>query len=170
MVTGRIAGRIRAPLLRLEELADGDDEDADAAAGAASAQADLDLPEVPDGHGADEQLIRHREHLRGLLLGYDMGPHGGKIIDEYVAARTAAAADGHRQIAAELELIEVFTDLADLTSNGPWTAIDIHRDDDGLAVHSAREYFHTYLRSLDVERAGLPESFRTTLDQRICPG
>jgi acetyl-CoA carboxylase carboxyltransferase component/biotin carboxyl carrier protein len=158
-----------APLLRLEELADGDDEDADAAAGAASAQADLDLPEVLDGRGADEQLIRHQEHLRSLLLGYDMGPHGGKIIDEYVAARTAAAADGHRQIAAELELIEVFTDLADLTNNGP---SDRYRqsteDDDGLGhVHSAREYFHTYLRSLDVERAGLPESFRTTLTSAL---
>jgi acetyl-CoA carboxylase carboxyltransferase component len=30
-------------------------------------------------------------------------------------------------------------------------------------VHSAREYFHTYLQSLDVERAGLPETFQGRL-------
>ncbi len=33
-------------------------------------------------------------------------------------------------------------------------------------MHSAREYFHTYLQSLDVERAGLPETFQGRL-QRV---
>ena len=32
-----------------------------------------------------------------------------------------------------------------------------------LRVHSPREYFHTYLQSLDVERAGLPDAFRDRL-------
>ncbi|MGH3452013.1 MAG: carboxyl transferase domain-containing protein, partial [Haloechinothrix sp.] len=37
-------------------------------------------------------------------------------------------------------------------------------EDGGAAhVHSAREYFHTYLQSLDVERAGLSETFQTRL-------
>ena len=30
-------------------------------------------------------------------------------------------------------------------------------------VHSPREYFHTYLQSLDTERAGLPEAFQRRL-------
>ena len=30
-------------------------------------------------------------------------------------------------------------------------------------VHSPREYFHSYLRSLDVERAGVPEAFQAKL-------
>ncbi|GAB03749.1 ATP-grasp domain-containing protein [Gordonia amarae] len=157
-----------APLLRLEELSDGDDEDS--ADSAPSTQAELDLPETAGGRSSDELLVRHQEDLRSLLLGYDAGPHDGKIVvDDYVAARSAATADGHRQIAAELDLIEVFTDLADLTNIGP---SDRYRqsteDDDGLGhVHSAREYFHTYLRSLDVERAGLPESFRSTLTKAL---
>ena len=34
-------------------------------------------------------------------------------------------------------------------------------------MHSAREYFHTYLRSLDVERAGLPEAFKAKLAKAL---
>ena len=34
-------------------------------------------------------------------------------------------------------------------------------------MHSAREYFHTYLQSLDVERAGLPESFQAKLAKAL---
>ena len=30
-------------------------------------------------------------------------------------------------------------------------------------MHSPREYFHSYLQSLDVERAGVPESFQAKL-------
>ncbi len=54
----------------------------------------------------------------------------------------------------------MFADLAELTRNRPLSdeigAGDSH-------VHSAREYFHTYLQSLDVDRAGLPESFQAKL-------
>ena len=34
-------------------------------------------------------------------------------------------------------------------------------------MHSAREYFHTYLQSLDVERAGLPETFQAKLAKAL---
>ncbi|MEE3921481.1 hypothetical protein V2I01_34250 [Micromonospora sp. BRA006-A] len=34
-------------------------------------------------------------------------------------------------------------------------------------MHSAREYFHTYLQSLDVERAGSPDSFRARLAKAL---
>ncbi len=32
-------------------------------------------------------------------------------------------------------------------------------------MHSPREYFHSYLRSLDVERAGVPEAFQAKLER-----
>ena len=34
-------------------------------------------------------------------------------------------------------------------------------------VHSPREHFHTYLRSLDVEQEDLPESFRVRLARAL---
>ncbi len=56
----------------------------------------------------------------------------------------------------------MFADLSELTRNQP-AGEDISAEH---RVHSAREYFHTYLQSLDVERAGLPETFQGRL-QRV---
>ena len=53
----------------------------------------------------------------------------------------------------------MFADLSELTRNKP-AGEDISAE---RPVHSAREYFHTYLQSLDVERAGLPETFQGRL-------
>ena len=61
-------------------------------------------------------------------------------------------------------MLEVFADLCELTRNRP------HAGDGGPAgdgangaVHSPREYLHTYLHSLDVDRARLPQDFRVRL-------
>ncbi len=56
----------------------------------------------------------------------------------------------------------MFADLSELTHNRP-AGEDLSA---GRPVHSAREYFHAYLKSLDVERAGLPEMFQDSL-QRV---
>ncbi|MFF5258327.1 carboxyl transferase domain-containing protein [Actinomadura viridis] len=150
-----------APLLRLEPLADGDAGAEDASS---AASAELDLPAAPGSVPARERTTRGREDLRGLLLGFDVDPHDERrVLDDYLAARPAAAADGHRPVAEELELLEVFADLAELSLNRP-------AGEDGGGdghVHSAREYFHTYLQSLDVERAGLPEAFQAKLAKAL---
>ncbi|WP_280402714.1 carboxyl transferase domain-containing protein [Nocardia carnea] len=145
-----------APLLRLEPLAEDD------AAGdtAATASVVLDLPDAPAEVQPHERLTRGLQDLRSLLLGFDVDPHDDRrVLAEYLSARSAAVADNHRPLAEELDLMQVFADLAELSHNRP-------SDDDGGGrghVHSAREYFHTYLQSLDVERAGLPESYRAKL-------
>ena len=82
---------------------------------------------------------------------------------DYLAARRAATEAGQRPLADELELLDVFADLAELSRNRP-------AGEDGGGdghVHSAREYFHTYLQSLDVERAGLPEAFQARLAKAL---
>ncbi|WP_280457941.1 carboxyl transferase domain-containing protein [Nocardia carnea] len=145
-----------APLLRLEPLADDD------AAGETSAtvSVELDLPAESGQVLPHERMSRGRQDLRSLLLGFDVDPHDDRrVLDDYLAARRAAVADNHRPLAEELDLMQVFADLAELSHNRSF-------DDDGGGrshVHSAREYFHTYLQSLDVERAGLPESYRAKL-------
>ncbi|WP_067714121.1 ATP-binding protein [Nocardia yamanashiensis] len=145
-----------APLLRLEPIASEDDADAEAAA---TGTATLDLPDQAAPVRPHERLTRGLQDLRSLLLGFDVDPHDeGRVIADYLDVRRTVVSDHRRPLAEELELIEVFTDLAELSHNRSW-------DDEGVQshVHSAREHFHTYLQSLDVERAGLPDSYQAKL-------
>ncbi|MGP4025884.1 ATP-binding protein [Actinomadura sp. 3N407] len=149
-----------APLLRLEPLAD----DSEAADTAAAESVELDLPAAPAEVPARERAARGQADLRSLLLGFDVDPHDGRrVLDDYLAARRAAADGGHRPLARELELVDVFADLAELSRNRPAGG---DGGGDGH-VHSAREHFHTYLQSLDVERAGLPEAFQAKLAKAL---
>ncbi|MER7333875.1 MULTISPECIES: carboxyl transferase domain-containing protein [unclassified Micromonospora] len=151
-----------APLLRLEPLADDADDDAEDASAAGSVE--LDLPPVPAEVPARERLTRGQEDLRSLLLGFDIDPHDDRrTLDDYLAARRAATEDGHRPLAEEFELVDVFADLAELSRNRP-AGEDVGGEGH---VHSAREHFHTYLQSLDVERAGLPEAFQAKLARAL---
>ncbi|MFY1650510.1 carboxyl transferase domain-containing protein [Solwaraspora sp. WMMB762] len=149
-----------APLLRLEPVAD------DAAAGTETGPAapvELDMPAASGALPPAERCRRGQEGLRGLLLGFDVDPHDDRrVLDDYLVARRAAAEDGDRPLAAEIDLIEVFADLAELSRNRPTDA-----DGGDGHVHSDREYFHTYLQSLDVERAGLPDAFQTKLAKAL---
>jgi acetyl/propionyl-CoA carboxylase alpha subunit/acetyl-CoA carboxylase carboxyltransferase component len=148
-----------ASLLRLEPLGDAADTE-DAASGESIA---LDLPAAPAEISARARTIRGQEDLRSLLLGFDVDPHDERrVLDDYLAARQMATADGHRPLAQELDLVNVFADLAELSRNLP-----AGEDAGGGHVHSAREHFHTYLQSLDVERAGLPAKFQAKLAKAL---
>ncbi|GAA2736183.1 carboxyl transferase domain-containing protein [Actinocorallia aurantiaca] len=148
-----------APLLRLEPIAD----EAEAGPAAAVATVELDLPVESGTIPARERAERGLEDLHSLLLGFDVDPHDERrVLDGYLATRGAAAEDGHRTLAGELELVEVFADLAELSRNR-----QTGEDGGDGHLHSAREYFHTYLQSLDVERAGLPEAFQAKLSKAL---
>ncbi|MET8908807.1 carboxyl transferase domain-containing protein [Micromonospora sp. NPDC004551] len=148
-----------APLLRLEPVAE---EGAEAADAAPAAAVELDLPAEPAEVPARTRAGRGQEDLRGLLLGFDVDPHDDRrVLDDYLAARRAATEEGHRPLAEELDLVNVFADLAELSRNRP-----TGEDGDGH-VPSAREYFHTYLQSLDIERAGLPAAFQAKLAKAL---
>ncbi len=152
-----------APLLRLEPLAEEGADDADGAQAATEA-VELDLPTGRRDVPARERAARGLQDLRSLLLGFDVDPHDERrVLADYLAARKELAATGQRPIADEVELISVFADLSELSRNkqaGEETAGDTH-------VHSAREYFHTYLQSLDVDRAGLSEMFQSRLAKAL---
>ena len=145
-----------APLLRLEPIGD-----AEAEAEQAAGDAEIDLPEAPASPSGGRRVAVGQEDLRSLLLGFDVDPlDERRVLADYLAA---ASGETHRPLGGEVELIEVFADLAELSRNrsagedGPG---DTH-------VHSAREFFHAYLQSLDVERAGLPESFQARLSKAL---
>ncbi|HEX6449494.1 MAG TPA: biotin carboxylase N-terminal domain-containing protein, partial [Trebonia sp.] len=144
-----------APLLRLEPLG-GDDAAAETAGNVEDAV--IDLPAGPGDIPVTELAGHGLRDLRSLLLGFDFDSAERKrVLDAYAAARAGA---GEAVIAGELELLTVFADLSELSRNTPGGELDA---EPGSPVHSPREFFHGYLRSLDAERAGLSEAFQARL-------
>ncbi|GGT08435.1 carboxyl transferase domain-containing protein [Nonomuraea spiralis] len=147
-----------APLMRLEPLAGAEAEQA----AAATAAAEIDLPAAPPRASAAERAERGLADLRGVLLGFDADPHDrARMLSDYLAARAEL---DDRVIEGELDLLTVFADLSELSRNKPGGELDV---EPGSPVHSPREYFHSYLQSLDVERAGLPEAFQAKLTRML---
>ncbi|MFB4315941.1 biotin carboxylase N-terminal domain-containing protein [Actinomadura sp. 21ATH] len=144
-----------APLMRLEPLADEGAEEA----GQAAETVEIELPAEPAATAAD-RAARGLQDLRGLLLGFDADPHDrDRVLSGYLAAR--AELGGH-PLEGELDLLTVFADLSELSRNKPRGEPDA---EPGSPVHSPREFFHSYLRSLDAERAGLTEGFQAKLGE-----
>jgi acetyl/propionyl-CoA carboxylase alpha subunit/acetyl-CoA carboxylase carboxyltransferase component len=147
-----------APLLRLEPLGNG----GNGAAEPEPADVEIDLPAEPGDVPAAERVAAGLRDLHGLLLGYDAGPEDlRRVLARYVAARSEAGHGNGGPLAGETELLEVFADLSELTRNRA-AGQDAETD---TQVHSPREYFHSYLQSLDVERGGLPEAFQHRLSR-----
>jgi len=157
-----------APLLRLEPVAaDGDGNAAGSGAQPAARETAIDLPPEPSGVPAADRIEAYLADLRGLLLGYDGAAADRKrLLAGYLAARTEL---GGLLTPDEIELLTVFADLSELSRNRPGSDPQAEPGDGepNTAVHSPREYFHSYLRSLDVERAGVPEGFQTRLRRML---
>ncbi|MGH3296220.1 MAG: carboxyl transferase domain-containing protein, partial [Trebonia sp.] len=149
-----------APLLRLEPVGDAGDAVAAITAGPA---AEIDLPAAPADVPAAERAERCLADLRGLLLGFDDDPADPKrALTGYLAARAELDRTGlaGTPLPGEVELLTFFADMSELSRNQPGSDTESALDS---PVHSPREYFHSYLRSLDVERAGVPEAFQAKL-------
>lgn len=143
-----------APLMRLEPLGDDDAEDTDAQ----DEVVEIDLPAPVPAASAGERAERGLSDLRGLLLGFDFSPEERtRVLADYLTAREELGAE---PIEGELDLLTVFADLSELSRNKPGGAVDAEQDH---RVHSPREYFHSYLQSLDVERAGVIEGYQNRL-------
>ncbi|HEU5333840.1 MAG TPA: carboxyl transferase domain-containing protein [Actinocrinis sp.] len=152
-----------APLMRLEPLADEDDGAAAAAATAVEA-VELELPARSFDVPVRARIARGLQELGSLLLGFDVDPHDEhRVLAGYLAARAELASAGQRPLAEEIGLMSMFADISELSRNKP---VGEEPTGDGH-VHSAREHFHTYLQSLDVERAGLPASFQAKLAKAL---
>ncbi|SEF20729.1 Acetyl/propionyl-CoA carboxylase, alpha subunit [Amycolatopsis pretoriensis] len=142
-----------APLMRLEPLADGDEDEV----AEETQTVDIDLPAEAADVSAADRVERGLQDLRSLLLGYDVDPAERKrVLSAYTAARAEL---GGRPVEGELELLTVFADLSELSRNTPGGEDTVPNG----AVHSPREFFHSYLQSLDVERAGVTEGFQAKL-------
>ncbi|TVZ00238.1 ATP-grasp domain-containing protein [Trebonia kvetii] len=144
-----------APLLRLEPLGDGA---GDAPAAAAAGAAEIDLPAGAENPPAAVRAERYLADLRGRLLGFDGDVQAPRqALTGYLAARAEL---GGQPLPGEVELFTVFADMSELSRNRTESDTDA---EPGSQVHSPREFFHAYLKNLDVERAGVPESFQAKL-------
>jgi acetyl/propionyl-CoA carboxylase alpha subunit/acetyl-CoA carboxylase carboxyltransferase component len=148
-----------APLLRLEPVA-AENPAPDTAAGGQAAE--IDLPGPPADVPAAQRARLFIDDLRGLLLGFDGDTADRKrLLAGWLAARAEL---GGQPVPGEPELLTVFADLSELSRNSQRSDLEA---EPGELVHSPREYFHSYLRSLDVERAGVTEGFQTRLARML---
>jgi hypothetical protein len=148
------------PLVRLEPLPD------------AEPDPDETVTEHVDGPGvvletreqptATQRATGALADLRGMLLGYDLPPELESIaVAEYRFARAELTTDDQTTLSDEIALLRAFTDIAELSRNRPAAGENQDR------VHSPREHFHAYLRSLDPQREGLPETFSDRLRRAL---
>ncbi|MEJ7892450.1 MAG: biotin carboxylase N-terminal domain-containing protein [Solirubrobacteraceae bacterium] len=119
---------------------------------------------APTEGGPRLRVQEHLEALRSLIMGYDVDVAGARqLVADFEQARDQLPPDDPEVLHGELEILTLFADLAELSRNWPATEREELEEDDGERVRSPREHFRTYLHSLDVEREGLPETFRARI-------
>jgi len=102
--------------------------------------------------------------LSALITGYDVGAtHARALLADYERLRGGVPHDDRDLVRAELTLLNTFTDICELGRNRPTTA----ESETDEQVHSPREHFHSFLRSLDTAREGLPTSFQAKLARAL---
>ncbi len=144
-----------APLFRIDKIAEDDGPVA------TTPMIEFGLAEGPET-GPRARAEADLAAMHALITGYDVSAvRARELITDYDSAMSQLAASDNDLLDVELGLLTTFADLCELSRNRP--AGEEEESDE--RVHSPREYFHSYLRSLDVEREGLPESFRTRLSR-----
>ena len=112
--------------------------------------------------------------LRSMMLGFDIdGDEAGRQLKRLAAARAELPAGDPRLLAGETEILRIFADISALWRNRrvPSETLRDEADDeaavDAEAAHNQQEYLHAYLRSVDADAEGLPESFRIKLRRTL---
>jgi acetyl-CoA carboxylase carboxyltransferase component/biotin carboxyl carrier protein len=117
-----------------------------------------------EGSAADEGEVGRIE-LTGLAGG--PGPDAVDLVRASVLGFDVPSAEAHRFVHAagidpgadSLNVLGAFADLCALTPE--------RRDPDGEATGRSREYLDSYLRSLDLQREGVPDHFRERLERAV---
>ena len=106
------------------------------------------------------QALADLDAMRALVMGYDVSAGRGRaLLSHYNRVRNETPIDDPDLLRSSLGVLATFADICELSRNKP--AGEEESGDE--RVHSPREYFHSYLHSLDLEREGLPEAFRERL-------
>ncbi|MDQ3644840.1 MAG: ATP-grasp domain-containing protein [Actinomycetota bacterium] len=158
MVAGSVHVDAGAPLLSVEPQA------MDGAAAPDTPRIAFEALVSPTEPGPRLRAREHLDALRSLIMGFDVDvEEARRLVGEFERARDQLPPDDPEVLHGELEILAIFADLAELSRNWPATEREGLEDEEGERVRSPREHFRTYLRSLDLEREGLPETFRVRL-------
>ena len=162
LVAGNVHVDAGTALLRVEPRPDEDAVAPETSRIDFGALADAGEPDA--GLGASE----HLGALRSLIMGFDVSQDEvRRLVAEFERARSELPADDPGLLHGELESLKTFADLAELSRNWPAREGEGPEAEEGESVRNPREHFRSYLHSLDVEREGLPETFRARLARAL---
>ncbi|MBA2439510.1 MAG: ATP-grasp domain-containing protein [Thermoleophilaceae bacterium] len=162
LVAGNVHVDAGAPLLSVEPQA------VDAAAASDTPRIDFGALVSPAEPGARLRAREHMNALRSLITGFDVDvEEARRLVEEFERARDQLPPDDPEVLHGELDVLTIFADLAELSRNWPTTEREELEEEEGERVRSPREHFRTYLHSLDVDREGLPETFRARLTRAL---
>ena len=143
-----------APLLRVDQVSE-------ETVTSTAPRVEFAMPETHDSDDLTEALAR-LDSLTAMITGFDVDDtRAVALLAEYESLRDRLPESDPTLVRAELALLTTFADLCELSRNRP---AGVDSED---RVHSPREHFHSFLRSLDVELEGLPESFRARLSRSL---
>jgi len=161
-VAGNVHVDAGAPLLSVEPQAVAEAAEPDAP------RISFDSLMTPAESGARLRAREHLDALRSLIMGFDVEvDEARRLVAEFERARDQLPPEDAEVLHGELEVLTIFADLAELSRNWPTTEREEHEEEEGERVRSPREHFRSYLRSLDCEREGLPETFRARLTRAL---
>ncbi|HUB22476.1 MAG TPA: biotin carboxylase N-terminal domain-containing protein [Streptosporangiaceae bacterium] len=106
--------------------------------------------------------------LRAMVLGFDIdADEAGRQLSLLAAARAQLAPGDRGRLAGETGILRIFADLSALWRNRRVSTETLQDEADDEAAHNQQEYLHAYLRSMDADAEGLPESFRIKLRRTL---
>ena len=151
LVAGNVQVAAGAPLVRLEPTASEDDEE------------EVVVERITFSSSADDQQIsRVLDDMRSLVLGYDIDTATARGLTTRLDTLLQRG-EGADTLGRKLEILRIFADLAELSRDRPPV-----EDADGEEwVHSPRESFNGFLRSLDVKREGMTEALQQSLSHAL---
>jgi acetyl/propionyl-CoA carboxylase alpha subunit/acetyl-CoA carboxylase carboxyltransferase component len=159
LVAGNVQVDAGAPLLRVEAHSDDDSTPT------GRARVTFDIAPAPADSDPSRRASTVLEAIRNLILGYDIGAsEARRLVAELEELRATLPPHDPSLLKGEIDALGVFADLAGLSRDRPPIQENDLADE---MVHSPREHFHHYLRSLDAEREGVPESLRRSLERAL---
>jgi len=150
MVAGNVQVAAGTPLMRLEPSGAHDGEDVD-----------TDRVDFAGDAASQPGLSRVLADMRSLVLGYDVDAAGARRLVTQLEEQVPGS-DPKLWLTHKLDILGTFADLAELSRDRPPVEAD-HEE----RVHSPKEAFLAFLRSLDAEREGTSELLKQSLTRAL---
>jgi acetyl/propionyl-CoA carboxylase alpha subunit/acetyl-CoA carboxylase carboxyltransferase component len=155
LVRPNIQVAAQAPVVQLDPL-----EAGEVAGAATRVRFGADDGRPPD---RPQRCRDNLQRLEWLVLGYDVEAEEGRRLAVDLAESCGDLMGCDPQLVpGEHRLLDVFADLRSLTRRRHDTV-----DPEAEGLRSPQEYLHSYLRSLDAEREGLPPRFVSSLQRAL---